>query len=102
MKEQHWIFSIRYWDPSRRGQAPKVDRWAVVGPGRSSTVEAALHLAQVPEELRAEVRSHETVRNFVEGKLDPARTGYYVEAPAREDKSSPWLVCIGPVDEVLP
>lgn len=101
MKDPIWLVSVRYWPP-RPDRKPHVDRWAVVGPARSSTVEAVLHLAQLPEELRAEVRSHETVRDFVEGKLDPARTGYYVEAPAREEKSSPWLVCIGPVNEVLP
>lgn len=99
--EQLWIFSVRYWTP-QADKRPHVDRWAVVGHGRASTVEAALHLAQVPEELRAEIRGHATVRDFVEGKLDPDRTGYYVEPPTREDKSSPWwLVCIGPVHGVL-
>lgn len=94
----NWIFSIRYWD-SRLGQAPAVNRWAVVGSARASTVEAALHLAKVPEQIRVEIRSHAFVREFVEGRLDSDRTGYYVQS---DPKSHPgWVVCIGPVHEVL-
>ncbi|HSX22868.1 MAG TPA: hypothetical protein VLE97_08865 [Gaiellaceae bacterium] len=100
MKDLIWLFSVRYWQP-KPDRWPDLDRWAVVGPARASTVEAALHLAGMPEELRAEIRSHATVRDFVEGKLDRSKTGYYVQPPVREDKSSPWLVCIGPVHEVL-
>lgn len=93
-----WIFSVRYWEP-RLHKAPAVYRWAVVGPGRSSTVEAALHLAKVPEEIRAEIRANAVVRDFVEGRLDPDRTGYHV--PSDPKSPSGWLVCIGPVHEVL-
>lgn len=100
--KQLWIVSVRYCAPPRPGQQAAVERFAVVGEGRSSTVEAVLHLAKVAEEHRVEIRGDGTVRDFVEGKLDPARTGYYVEPPARDYESSPWLVCIGPVDEVLP
>ena len=105
MNTQSWIFSVRYWTP-RPERAPVVDRWAVVGPPRSSTVEAVLHLAKVPEEIRAEIRSHAVVRDFVEDKLDRDRTGYYVQNDAdhrdpRFGGRSSWLVCIGPVHEVL-
>ena len=106
MNAQTWIFTVRYWTP-QSGRAPAVDRWAVVGAACSSTVEAALHLAKVPEEIRTEIRSHAVVRDFVEGKLDRDRTGYYVQNDAdRRDPRfggrSSWLVCIGPVHEVLP
>jgi len=49
-KDQLWIFSIRYWNGMSNV------RKAVIGRGCASTVEAALHLAEVPEELRAEIR----------------------------------------------
>jgi hypothetical protein len=99
VKAQSWIFSVRYWSP-RPAKAPDVHRWAAVGRASASTVEAALRLANVPEEIRVEIRSHAVVRDFVEDKLDPARTGYYVQ-PQPDLKSSEWLVCIGPVHEVL-
>lgn len=99
---QRWVVSVRYWHPGP-GQRPDVERFAVVGPARSSTIEAVLHLASVPEDYRPEIRSHKTVRDFIEGKLDASRTGYYVESPTQESNPwRPWLVCIGPVHEVLP
>lgn len=94
MKEQSWIFSARYWDGSSAR-----DRFAVVGPACASTVEAALHLAAVPEDVRAEIRGDAVVRDFVEGRLDPDKTGYYV--PAALSSSNSWIVCIGSVQEVL-
>lgn len=95
MKVQDWVFSIRYAPEGVRDLC----RRAVVGPARSSTVEAALHLAGVPEDVRAEIRANETVRKFVEGALDPELTGYYVPSPF--PTASSWLVCIGPVHEVI-
>jgi hypothetical protein len=94
MKVQDWVFSNRYADVSRR---------AIVGPARSSTVESALHLAGVPEEVRAEIRADATVRLFVEGTLDPEATGYYIHnrIPGTPTARS-WLVCMGPVHEVVP
>lgn len=101
MKAQDWIFSVRYWT-HRPEFPPVVDRWAVVGPGRASTVEAALHLAKVPEEIRAEIRADTIVRDFVDGKLDRDKTGYYLQNDdIVADRQSSWLVCIGPVHEVL-
>jgi hypothetical protein len=101
VKAQDWIFSVRYWEP-RPGKAPAaVDRWAVVGPARALTAETALHLAGVPEAVRAEIRAHQTVRDFIDGRLDPNLTGYYVQPPASPTKESEWLVCIGPVHEVI-
>ena len=99
MKVQNWIFSVRYWQPQPEGPLPSIDRWAVVGPARASTVEAALHLAKVPEELRADIRANEIVRDFIDGRLDPAKSGYYVHSEPRSDRS--WVVCIGSVHEVL-
>ncbi len=96
-RSQDWIFTVRYFEP--RGLTPRplpVDRWAVVGPARSSTVEAALHLAKVPEDVRVEIRSHAVIRDFVDGRLDPDRTGYYVQG-----EGCAWVVCIGSVHEVL-
>ena len=96
IKEPVWIFTVRYAAEGERDLL----RYAVVGPARASTVEAALHLAQAPEEVRAEIRSAKTVRDFVHGLLDPASPGYYVPNPM--PASSRWLVCLGPVHEVLP
>lgn len=94
MKAQNWIFSIRYGAGVR-----DCCRRAIVGPARASTVEAALHLADVPEAVRAEIRSHQIVRDFVEAGLDPERTGYYASSSMPEWSS--WVVCIGPVHEVM-
>jgi hypothetical protein len=96
MKVQDWILSVRFWpDDNKRD----VRRSAVVGPGRSSTVEAALHLANVPETVRAEIRADETVLKFVEGALDPESSGYYAPCPFPASRS--WVVCIGSVHEVI-
>jgi hypothetical protein len=99
VKVQDWIFSIRY--RSERdvlGQR----RTAVVGPARTSTVEAALHLAEVPERVRTVIRSCQIVRDFVDGRLDPDKSGYYVAQRLDADRSSEWIICIGSVQEVLP
>ena len=95
MKVQDWIFSVRYAPEGVRDFC----RAAVVDPARASTVEAALHLAKVPEVVCAEIRAAQTVRDFVDGQLDPDLSGYYVPKPMLT--SSEWLVCIGPVHEVL-
>lgn len=95
MKVQDWIFSVRYAAEGERTSR----RYAIVGPGRASTVEAVLHLAQIPEPVRAEIRANETVRKFVDGLLDPDRYGYYTECPVAT--ASSWFVCIGSVHEVL-
>lgn len=94
MKVQDWIVSVSYGTSVRDSC-----RRAVVGSARASTVEAALHLAGVPETVRAEIRAHGTVRDFVEGKLDSERTGYYASSSMPE--WSAWAVCIGPVHKVL-
>jgi len=95
VKVQDWIFSVRY--------APEGEhafrRCAIVGPARASTVEAVLHLAEIPEPVRAEIRADETVRMFVEGGLDPDRSGYVTQCPI--GTASGWYVCIGSVHEVL-
>lgn len=104
MKARNWIFSVRYWE-RQQGPISPIERWAVVGPARASTVEAALHLASVPEHERTEIRSHTIVREFVEGRLDPDKTGYYVHELRGDDapfpRDSSWCVCIGPVHEVI-
>lgn len=96
-KVQHWIFSVRFW-PDADSRVPR--RAAVVGPGRSSTVETALHLASLPEAIRTQIRAEETVRKFVEGALDPETSGYYVPCPMQCNYS--WVVCIGLVHAVMP
>ena len=96
MKVQDWIFSVRLWpDPETRDMR----RIAIVGPARASTVEAALHLASVPEEMRTEIRADETVRKFVEGALDPESNGYYAPCPFPTSRS--WVVCIASIQEVI-
>jgi hypothetical protein len=96
VKVQDWIFSVRLWlDPETRA----MQRVVVVGPARASTVEAALHLADAPEDLRAEIRADETVRKFVEGALDPESNGYYAPCPFPASRS--WVVCIASIHEVL-
>ena len=95
MKAQDWLVSVRYAPEGVRDFV----RRAVVGAARSSTVEAALHLAAVPESVRAEIRAHQVVRDFVDGKLDHDSYGYYVPNPL--PAASSWLVCIGPVHEVI-
>jgi hypothetical protein len=95
VKMQSWIFSVRYRPEDERD----LRRFAVVGAARASTVEAALHLAGMPEVVRIEVRTNEVVRDFVEGRLDPEVTGYYAPCPLAA--ASDWIVCIGSVQEVL-
>ena len=95
MKVQDWIFSVRYAPEGERDFC----RRAVVGPARASTVEAALHLAGVPEAVRVEIRAEQAVRDFIDGRLDPDRTGYYVPSPM--PASSSWLICIGAIHEVI-
>jgi hypothetical protein len=76
----HWIFSIRY----APGGARDFCRRAVVGPARSSTVEAALRLAGVPETVCAEIRADATVCLFVEGTLSlPRRAATTLPSPFR-------------------
>ena len=103
----NWIFTVRYCPPQPEGSPTlSLDRWAVVGPPRASTVEAALHLAKVPELYRVEIRGHQTVRDFVDGKLDPAMHGYYVDSPVRREEDwqsfAQWTVTIGSVHQVIP
>ena len=93
---QDWIFSVRFWPQANKND---MHRAAVVGPGRASTVEAALHLANVDEAVRAEIRADETVRKFVEGGLDPESNGYYAPCPFPASKS--WVVCIASIHQVL-
>ena len=92
MRVQDWVFSVRY--TSEDGQLGLRDRAAVVGPARASTVEAAIRQANVPEAIGAGIRTCEIVRDFVEGRLDPERSGYYTSGPS-------WAVCIGSVHDVL-
>ena len=99
MKVQDWIFSVRYAKTTPR--VGSNSRHAVVGAARSSTVEAALHLAEVPEDIRMQIRSCAIVRDFVEGRLDPDRSGYYMSSHTETDPAAAWAVCIGSVHEVL-
>jgi len=105
VKVQDWIFSVRYIRYVSPGDHRPHDRHAVVGPARSSTVEAALHLGEVPEHVRAQIRGCDAVRDFVEGRLDPNRSGYYTSGgysgEQDDDGSDSWAVCIGSVHEVL-
>jgi tRNA(Ile)-lysidine synthase TilS/MesJ len=96
VKEQNWIFSARLW---LNPEARDIRRVAIVGPARASTVEAALHLAGASEELRTEIRAAETVRKFIEGKLDPESNGYHAPNPFPTSKS--WVVCIASIHEVI-
>ena len=97
VKKQAWIFSIRYYlRQEAYSSLPPIERWAVVGPACASTVEAALRLSKAPEDVRVEIRSHAIIRMFIDGQANPALTGYYVHNAPHS-----WLVCIGPVHEVL-
>ena len=95
MKVPQWLVSVRYAPEGVRD----FQRRAVVGPAHSSTIEAALRLACVPETVCAEIRADAVVQKFVEGQLDFESYGYYVPCPM--PTSCGWLVCIGPVHEVL-
>jgi hypothetical protein len=92
--EQLWIFTVRY---PTGAPAPDMGRTAIVGPARYSTVEAALHLAKLPEAVRVEIRACELVRRFVEGKTDPILGGYTYHA----NDTTWWVVCVGSVQEVV-
>ena len=94
MKVQSWIFTVRYY-----AQDIQMRRCAIVGPARASTAEAALHLAEVPEASRAEIRGCSLVRNFIDGRLDPDKGGYYGHSGGATEAS--WAICIGSVQEVL-
>lgn len=96
MSERPWFFSLRFWPSPDK---PDMTRVAVVGPARSSTVEAALHLARAPEDLRAKIRSDATVRKFVEGALDPTSNGYYMHSSM--ETTPEWIICIASVHEVI-
>lgn len=85
MNAQRWIFTVRY-----------KSRCAVVGTANSSTVEAALHLAEIPESVRAEIRACALVRLFVEGRVDPVGM-----AASGGDSSGFWIICIGSVQAIL-
>jgi hypothetical protein len=95
MRVQDWIFTVCYCPEGESA----LRRHPVVGPARASTVEAALHLAGVPEPVRAEIRADEVVRKFVEGRLDPQKHGYYTRCPI--GSSSGWVICIGSIQAVL-
>lgn len=95
MKAQHWIFSVRY----RTENGRSLQRSAVVGPARASTVETALRLAGLLDDVCAEIRADATVRRFVEGLLDPDASGYH--APSPLTTASEWIVCIGSVHAVI-
>jgi len=90
--QRHWIFTVRY-----------TKRCAVVGPASASTVEAALHLAEVPESIRAEIRSCTLVQRFVEGRVD-LDDGGYASRPYHPDHDHDpyWAVCVGSVQAILP
>ncbi len=93
--KQQWIFSIHYNDIRR----------AVVGPAGVTMVEAALDLVDASDDARADVRGCEIVRDFVEGRLDPGRRGYYHDSYGGSYQNPKpglsWCVCIGPVHEVM-
>lgn len=95
MREQLWVISVRY----RPEGARDLRRCAVVGPARASTVEAVLHLAGIPEAMRAELRADALVRKFVEGALDPETSGYY--APCPLVAAADWIVCVGSIQAVM-
>ncbi len=95
MKAQDWIVTIRHYSDSAE------TRRTVVGPARASTVEAALHLADLAEDLRHEIRTDETVRRFIDGQLDHDANGYYVQPRCSPHASTLWVVCIGPVHAVV-
>ena len=90
-----WLVSVRYAPDGARD----FHRRAVVGSSCASTVESALRLADVPEAVRAEIRANPVVQKFIDGQLDHEGFGYYVPCPM--PTSSSWLVCIGPVHEVI-
>lgn len=80
---QKWMFSLH---------CPL--RTAVVGSASPATVEEAMRRAGLPEDARAEIRRLAVVRDFVEGRLDPSRRGYY-------DYVEGCSVCVGAVHAVV-
>jgi hypothetical protein len=96
MKTQQWIFTV-YYHPD----GVNLIRHAVVGPASASTVEAAFHLAKVPEALRAQIRADECVRRFVEDALIPEELncGCYIRCPIGQKEG--WVIRIESVQEVL-
>ena len=100
MKVQDWIFSIRYWTHT---VGSTIQRYAVVGPGRASTVAASP--TGVPEDVRKQIRANDVVHDFVEGRLDPDKTGYYATSfPYAVDAhaTTSSAMFIGWVQEILP
>ncbi len=94
---QLWIFSVRFIAGL---QGRKLDtRFAAVGPANIRTVEAAIR--QCPADIADAVRVNATVREFIEGKLDPRRSGYYEHVWDPSGERPSYVVCIGPVDEVV-
>jgi hypothetical protein len=97
MKEQLWIFSVSYEHLEGKRD---IRRFAVVGSGHSATVERALCLAGVSDKVRTEICADMIVRWFVEDMLDPEKVpGYYTCSPIGAEPG--WVICIGPVHEVL-
>jgi hypothetical protein len=104
MRAQNWTFNVLHRADSRPRGA------TVVGPARASTVEAALHLAQVPETIRDQIRTCDVVRRFVDGQLDsdPVKRYYHDQqyedgsyVYVSEDQVPLWVVRIESVQEVL-
>lgn len=96
MIERAWFFSLRLWPEPEQ---PNMTRVAIVGPARASTVEAALHIAGAPEDLRTKIRADTTVRKFIEDTLDPAANGYYMHSST--GATPEWVICIASVHEVI-
>jgi hypothetical protein len=78
MKVHNWAVTVRYAaapgsrPQTRRHPAPEdFLRRTVVGPASVLTVEAALDLLAVPENVRTMIRAKDVVRDFVEGRLVP-------------------------------
>jgi len=100
MHVKNWIFSVSYVPKGTLGYF----RRAVVGPASVSTVEAALQLVNVPEEVQAEIRLNPMVRQFIEGALSSEVSGHCATSSrfmVASQQTEVWLVCIGPVHEVL-
>jgi hypothetical protein len=78
MKEHNWTVTVRYAGvpgsrpKTRRHPSPEdFLRRTVVGPASPLTVEAALALLDIPENVRVMIRAKDVVRDFVEGRLVP-------------------------------
>jgi len=88
-KKAFWIFRL-----STQGKAH-----SVVGPACTTTVEAALRLANLTTELCGEIRASAVVRRFVEDKLDADRI--YRRHGSGNGPPWPWYFTIEVVDTVL-